>query len=586
MKRILAMALLCLQLSARSQTSSERLVDSLKQHPDYIVDDSLLIPTRDGYYISGWTMRKKSVSYPAPALFQFSIYARQTDIRKLKEMADHGYVGVLAYSRGKRYSAGDAIPYEYDGRDAYDVIEWITQQSWSDRRVGMYGGSYNGFTQWAAAKQLHPALKTIVPSVSVAPGLDVPMTNNVMMSFVFPWTYYVSNNKFLDETDYRGTHWQEMYFKWFEEGRSYRSLDTMIGRPGNKIFQRWLDHPTYDHYWQSMIPYREEFKNINIPVLTTTGYFDGGQISALYYMREHVKYVPQAEHYLLIGPFGHFGAQGFPDSVYNGYPIDPVARIPIHDIIFEWFDYIFFKKPKPSILKNRINYQPMGTNTWKSVSTLKEMSNARIRFYPVPSADSSGIGLLSTSKPLTSTALLQTVDFKDRESMNSYYYLNRVIYDSIFPNYGLMLTSEPFKHDIEITGNFTGQLAVTINKRDMDFSVVLFEQTADGKYFYLGYFMGRASYARNMNQRQLLAAGKKQWIPFSNSYMTSKKINSGSRIMAILNVNKSAFEQINYGTGKAVNAETIADAGEPLQIKWHSDSYIDVPVWKASAKKK
>lgn len=586
MKRILAMALLCLQLSARSQTSSERLVDSLKQHPDYIVDDSLLIPTRDGYYISGWTMRKKSVSYPAPALFQFSIYARQTDIRKLKEMADHGYVGVLAYSRGKRYSAGDAIPYEYDGRDAYDVIEWITQQSWSDRRVGMYGGSYNGFTQWAAAKQLHPALKTIVPSVSVAPGLDVPMTNNVMMSFVFPWTYYVSNNKFLDETDYRGTHWQEMYFKWFEEGRSYRSLDTMIGRPGNKIFQRWLDHPTYDHYWQSMIPYREEFKNINIPVLTTTGYFDGGQISALYYMREHVKYVPQAEHYLLIGPFGHFGAQGFPDSVYNGYPIDPVARIPIHDIIFEWFDYIFFKKPKPSILKNRINYQPMGTNTWKSASTLKEMSNARIRFYPVPSADSSGIGILSTSKPLTNTALLQTVDFKDREGMNSYYYLNRVIYDSIFPNYGLMLTSEPFKHDIEIAGNFTGQLAATINKRDMDFSVVLFEQTADGKYFYLGYFMGRASYARNMNQRQLLAPGKKQWIPFSNSYMTSKKINSGSRIMAILNVNKSAFEQINYGTGKAVNAETIADAGEPLQIKWHSDSYIDVPVWKASAKKK
>lgn len=29
----------------------------------------------------------------------------------------------------------------------------------------MYGGSYNGFTQWAAAKQLHPALKTIVPYV-------------------------------------------------------------------------------------------------------------------------------------------------------------------------------------------------------------------------------------------------------------------------------------------------------------------------------------------------------------------------------------------------------------------------------------
>jgi hypothetical protein len=48
----------------------------------------------------------------------------------------------------------------------------------------------------------------------------------------------------------------------------------------------------------------------------------------------------------------------------------------------------------------------------------------------------------------------------------------------------------------------------------------------------------------------------------------------------LLNINKHPFEIINYGSGKLVPDETIKDAGEPLQIKWHNDSFIKIPVWK------
>ncbi len=51
-----------------------------------------------------------------------------------------------------------------------------------------------------------------------------------------------------------------------------------------------------------------------------------------------------------------------------------------------------------------------------------------------------------------------------------------------------------------------------------------------------------------------------------------------SRIAIVLSVNKSQDNQKNYGTGKDVSSETIKDAGEPLQVKWYNDSYIDVPV--------
>lgn len=71
------------------------------------------------------------------------------------------------------------MPYEYETKDVNAVIDWIIQQSWSNGRVGMYGGSYSGFAQWAAAKYLHPALKTIVPYVAAIPGLGLPMENNV-----------------------------------------------------------------------------------------------------------------------------------------------------------------------------------------------------------------------------------------------------------------------------------------------------------------------------------------------------------------------------------------------------------------------
>lgn len=571
-----SLALLCLFCFKLS--ISQSFVDSLKRDTNYIIQDSILIQTKDGAWVSAWAMRKRNVKEQLNTILQFTIYARQTDIRKMKEAADKGYAGVMAYTRGKRYSPGETVPYEYDGRDVYDVIEWITQQPWSNKKVGMYGGSYNGFTQWASTKKLHPALKTIVPSASVAPGLDVPMTNNVSMSFIFPWIYYVSNNKFLDEKDYQGPHWNELYEKWFQQGSTYRSLDTLLGRP-NKVFHRWLDHSVYDTFWQSMIPYKEEFTKIDIPILSTTGYYDGGQIGEMYYYRELFKYNPNAEHYLLIGPYGHFGSQGFPDSVYNGYRIDDAARVPIHDIIYQWFDYIFKGAPKPAILKDKINYQVMGTNEWKHSPSLNKMANDSLVFYLTDKAPGNKYGL-TTKKPSANSFLHQRIDFGDRNSRNSYYYFNQVIYDKLFPNNGLLLLSDPLKQETELSGNFTGVLKAAINKKDMDFSVALFELMPDGRYFLLSYFMGRASYAKDIMHRNLLVPGKKETIPFTNSYMTSRKLARGSRIAIILNINKSAFEQINYGTGGDVNKETIKDAGVPLNIKWFGDSYIKLPVWK------
>ncbi len=42
------------------------------------------------------------------------------------------------------------------------------------------------------------------------------------------------------------------------------------------------------------------------------------------------------------------------------------------------------------------------------------------------------------------------------------------------------------------------------------------------------------------------------------------------------------MHQVNHGTGRDVSDETVADAGEPLRVDWHSDSVLAIPLRPAS----
>jgi len=75
-----------------------------------------------------------------------------------------------------------------------------------------------------------------------------------------------------------------------------------------------------------------------------------------------------------------------------------------------------------------------------------------------------------------------------------------------------------------------------------------------------------------------LTPGKRQRLDFQSVRLISRQLQPGSRVVAVLSVIKEPGRQINYGTGKNVSDETIADAKPPLMIRWFSDSYIQVPV--------
>ena len=532
------------------------------------------VKTKNGNTLTITIVRKKESRSPLPVILSSNIYAGLFDEYFGKRAATYNYVGAVVNTRGKRNSNDENHPFEHESQDIYEVIDWVSKQPWCDGKVGMIGGSYLGFSQWAAVKKLHPALKTIVPQVAVGIGIDYPAQNNIFMSYMLQWIQYVTNNKLTDEADFaNAVKWDSIYTKWYKSGKAFRSLDTISGKP-SKIFQRWLDHPGYDQYWQKMVPYKEDFSKINIPILTTTGYYDDDQIGALYYFKQHHLYNKNADHYLVIGPYNHGGAQSFGFTYVNGNPIDPVARISIDDLAFSWFDYILKGGKKPEILKDRINFQVMNTNTWKHVADLDKMHTSTLKFYLQDKKNTSSV----FNKPQSKSFTTQIVDLKNRDQKDIYYKVSKK--DSIKMTNSVAFESEVLDKDMIISGNLSGFFNVSINKKDFDTDTYLYQIQPDGKSSLLSTHIVRASYAKNNEKRQLLEPNKTEQIPINNSYFMSKKIEKGSKLLLLVGISKNPNWQINYGSGKDVSDETIKDSGEPLEIKWYNDSYVEIPVYK------
>lgn len=424
----------------------------------FIIDDRLLIPTPDGAQIAAMTVRPRdAVGNKRVVLLNFTIYANDAwSFADALKMAAHGYVGAVAYTRGKGRPPGPAIPYEHDGADAATVIDWLARQPWSDRRVGMFSGSYNASTQWAAIKHRPAALKAIATNASNAPGIDSPMQGNMFKSFVYPWPFYTTNTKGLDDKTYGDrSRWNRINRSWYVSGRPYRDLDRIDGTP-KPVFDTWLSHPAYDAYCQRLIPYRKEFAWIDIPVFVEAGYYDGGLVGALYYLQEHYRYRPSADHWLLLGPYHHTAMQTGVLPTVAGYDVDRAAIIDLQDIRLKWFDHVFHGTPLPDILRDRINFQVMGANRWRHVSSLAAMADHRLRLYLTGEREDGDLRLGSAT-PTSGPAPELRVNLADRSDVD-----RDIPVDRPDTRNALVFETAPFSKSVEVDGLFHARFEIVL----------------------------------------------------------------------------------------------------------------------------
>lgn len=546
----------------------------------YDITEAARVPLRDGNALTAIVVRPRRLMGRQPTVLEFTIYANANNRLTAVEAASQGFVGVVATTRGKRESSGPVLPFEPDAADAYDLLDWIAGQPWSDGAVGMIGGSYSGFTQWAAAKTRHPALRTIVPTAAIAPGIDFPRENGVVLSFQYAWSRYVGTNAMLDEASFGdAARWGRIDSTWFARGSAYRDLDAIDGAP-NPLWRRWLEHPTYDAYWQAMIPSAAEFGQLDIPVLSITGYFDGAQPGALHYYRAHLANHPTANHTLLIGPWDHFGAQRRPSAVVGGLRIDPVATVDVIGIVYGWMAHVLRGAPRPALLADRVNFQVHGSNAWRHVPSMAAMSTDTLTLRLLPgTSDTSHRLAFGAARGAPEAAVVATleVDMRDRSRVSSTFIAPGPQATLDHTN-GLVFVSEPLPTATTLSGAFTGALALQLNARDVDLAVELYERTANGAYHQLSYHLGRASLARDPQHRTLLVPGETVQIPITGARVTSRVLAAGSQLVAVVRVNKNPQSQLNYGSGKDPSDETMADARQAVRVRVQSGSTLLLPV--------
>jgi putative CocE/NonD family hydrolase len=552
--------------------------DTEDDHRRYMTAQDVPIKTANGMSISAVLVRPRSAIKPLPTLLE--VKAAGSAQNYSKECAAHGYVGVVATIRSAAGSPEGLVPYQDDADAARAVIEWIAKQPWSDGRVGMYGDSYSGFVQWAAAKHLPPALRAIATSAAIAPGVNAPLAGSIFRNSAYRYSYCATHRKASDEKSCNDeAQWRALDETWYTSGKSYRDFGRVHGGH-NRVFQRWLNHPSYDRFWQKLIPYREEFAHVDIPVLTIAGYYADGEIGALYYFTQHSQFNAHANQTLLIGPYDDGVMQHGPLANLQGYQIDPAALIDLRELRYQWFDSVLKNGTKPDLLKGRVNYEVMGANEWRHAASLEGMANGSLRFYldVAPNRDAPRLVPHQTSG---SAFLGQVINLADRSDAN-WTAPSGIISKDPKAHNAVTFVSDPLTQPVESAGLFTARLDFTSNKMDMDLNIALYELLSTGEYLelFIPAYEFRASYVRDRVHRHLLKAGERQQLLIRSERLTSRRLQTGSRLIMVLGVNKRADREVNYGTGADVSEESISDGRIPLKIRWYNSSYIDIPVRK------
>ncbi|GAA1466889.1 CocE/NonD family hydrolase [Microbacterium thalassium] len=215
----------------------------------------------------------------------------------------HGYRVVAQDVRGKFRSQGDALLFVNEVDDGYDTIEWITQQSWSNGRVAMWGDSYYGYTQWAAAASGHPALKAISPRVT-GTDLGEPVRRDPdgrtcdvewAVTYLYPLTQFFDHDMLEWEPD-----WERRDFAAQAE-----EFMAQVGTRGIS-YDQWYPHPVL----LPRFPNGDPFAGRSVPALHTIGWWDNCaplSWADVERIRRHPNW--DAHHHLRIESIDHEGFQ-------------------------------------------------------------------------------------------------------------------------------------------------------------------------------------------------------------------------------------------------------------------------------------
>jgi putative CocE/NonD family hydrolase len=556
------------------------------------------IPTRDSVRLNA-TIYRPAGAGPLPVVFTFTPYLGDSYHARATYFAKHGYVYALVDVRGRGNSEGRFEPMVNEGRDGYDVVEWLARQPWSNGKVAMWGGSYAGMDQWATAKEVPPHLVTIVPAAAAHPGVDFPFYQNIFYPYDLQWLTLTSgttpnNNLFADSSIWIG-RFQELYRRHLP----FAALDSVVGNTST-VFQKWLEHPTPDAYWDAMVPTAAQYAKITIPILSITGYYDGDQRGALAFYREHLQAAPtdaRLRHYLIIGPWDHAGTRT-PAREVGGLSFGEKSLLDLNDLHRQWYDWTMKGGPKPQFLAQRIAYYMPGEGAedWRHADSLDAIPAAPRAYHlgslNAQAGDVFASGILGDSAPRGRSApdrwTYDPLDIRpaelDREQVTNTVTDQRYALNLF--GAGAVYHSPPLAEATEMVGSPRLTLWLAMDVPDADLGVTLYEIRSDGSSIALTDCSLRARYRESLRQAKPVKAGEVTRYDFASFQYFARRLAKGSRIRLVVQSINSIYAEKNYQGGGVVAKESARDARTAHIALYHDakhPSVLEMPVVGATA---
>ena len=513
-----------------------------------------------------------------PVIFTLTPYISDTYHARAAYFASHGYTFALVDVRGRGNSAGEFEPFANEGRDGHDVVEWLAQQPFCDGKVAMWGGSYAGFDQWATAKELPPHLATIVPAAAAHPPLDYPSYNNVGETYDMQWFTLTSGragqqNLFADQK-----FWRTQFLDAYKKHIAFKTLDSFVANPSVN-FQRILKHPTADTYYDAMVPTREQFQKIRLPILTITGQYDGDELGALTFYRDHLANASseaRAKHFLIIGPWDHAGTRT-PTDEAGGVKFGGAGIVDLNELHRQWYDWTMKNGTRPEFLKNQVAYYLLalgntGANgEWKYADSLETLTaNPRAFYLDSKNGDANGVfrsGMLREKPPsqgadqFTYDPLdthrgenVEGTDPKEKTAGIDQTYALSIGSD------GLVYHCNPLPRETPLVGCPQLTLWVSIDTPDTDLKADLYEIQPDGTSTALWSDLRRLRYRDSLRQERLVKLGEIVKCEFAPGLFVARRLMKGSRLRLVVSSPNSILWQKNYNSGGVVANETAKDA--------------------------
>jgi uncharacterized protein len=548
---------------------------------DYDFSWGVKIPMRDKVELNATLYLPKTpdgAPSKTPVIFTLTPYISDSYHARAAYFASHGYAFALVDVRGRGNSDGEFEPFVNDARDGHDLVEWFAKQPFCDGKVAMWGGSYAGFDQWATAKEFPLHLMTIVPAAAAHPGLDYPATQNVGLAYDMQWYTFTSGrtgqqNLFADQK-----FWRTKFLDAYKKHIPFQSLDSFVGNPSVN-FQRILKHPTLDAYYDAMVPTREQLQKITLPILTITGQYDGDELGALTYYRDHLANATpetRAKHFLIIGPWDHAGTRTPTDEV-AGVKFGPAAVLDLNDLHRQWYDWTMKSGRRPEFLKNQVAYYLLapgnsGANgEWKYADSFETLvANPKLFYLDSKNGGANGVftsGSLTekapnegadtfTYDPLDTTRgeTVDGIDPKEKTAGIDQTYALSIGKDGLVYHTAQLPNETPFIGCPGVT------LWVFIDAPDVDLSASLYEVQPDGTSIALWADTRRLRYRDSLREAKLVKPGEIVRCDFNPGLFVARRLMKGSRLRLIVSSPNSPQWQKNYCSGGVVAEETVKDA--------------------------